>query len=261
MQEPMGSRGLAVPIDGAAKTLMKINLRLVAERLAGERDVGQGVADVAGARLRIGGLAGVAGESAETFEGLVEGDALARGDVDGEAGDFFGRGGGGEQVGVDDVGDEGEVAARLAVTIDSGLLACEHFAAEDGEDAGVVRRWVLIRAEDVEVAESDSFKAVDAREGAHVIFAGKLGDGIGADGVGRHAFVLGEGGRVAISRRRAGVDDAADSGGARGHEEIQRGVNAVAVGGNGIGDRARDGGEGCFVEDDFDAGACLSADG
>jgi hypothetical protein len=35
------SSGLAVPVDGAAKTLPDIDLRRVGEQFAGERDVGQ----------------------------------------------------------------------------------------------------------------------------------------------------------------------------------------------------------------------------
>jgi len=50
------------------------------------------------------------------------------------------------------------------------------------------------RAEDVEIAKNDCFKAVDAGEDAHVMLGRQLCDGVGGDGVGEHVFAFGRAG-------------------------------------------------------------------
>ena len=91
------------------------------------------------------------------------------------------------------------------------------------------------------------------------MLASQLGDGIGADGAGQHLLMLGQGGSIAIDGRRAGIDDAAHASSAGGDEKVDRRIDAVAVGCHGIGHGARDRRKCRFVEDDFDAGAGLSA--
>ena len=68
---------------------MEIDIGFVAEGGAGERDIGEGVGDVTGARGGVLDGAGVAGEFAETLNGVVEADALLGGDVEDQAGDLF----------------------------------------------------------------------------------------------------------------------------------------------------------------------------
>ncbi len=82
------------------------------------------------------------------------------------------------EIGVHDVFNEGEVAALGAVSIDDRGAAFEHGERKLGEHAGVLRRGVLVRTEDVEVADGDRLKAVDAGEAAHVVLAGKFADGV-----------------------------------------------------------------------------------
>lgn len=85
---------------------------------------------------------------------MVDGDALGAGDVDDLAGEGFG-GAGGEEVGMDDVVDVGEVAGLLAVAVDEGGFAGGDGFGEGGDDGGVGGVGVLARAEDVEVTEGD----------------------------------------------------------------------------------------------------------
>ena len=79
-------------------------------------------------------------------------------------------------------------------------------------------------------------------------------------GRGQHLLVLGQRGRVTIDRRRPGVDHAAHAGVAGGHEQIERCVHAVAVGGCGIGYRARNRGQCRLVKNNLNARADLGAD-
>lgn len=241
----------AIPLDGAAQTFAEIDAGLVAETLLCERDVSEGVANIAGARLGMLDGSVVAGEFAQQSDNLIEGDAMAGGEIHDLAADGIGMRG--QQVALDGVLNEGEVAALLAVAVNDGHLAGKHAATEDGENAGVLRGGILMRTEDVEVAQADGFKAVDAGEGTHVVLAGELGDGVGRDGIGRHLLVLGQRGRVAIRRRRSRVNDATDSGGASGDEQLQRGIDACDVGAERIGDRTGNRRQSCFMKDDFDA--------
>ena len=243
----------AVPLDGAAQAFVEVDFGLIAEGFAGKRDVGEGVGDVSGARGGKVHGGGVAGQFAETFYGIEEGDALPGGDVEYAAGDGVGRGGDGAEIGVHDVFNEGEVAALGAISVDDWGAAFQHGEGELGEHAGVLGRGVLMGTEDVEVTDGDRLKAVDAGEAAHVMLAGKLADGVGGDGVGEHVFTLGKRGLIAVSRGGASVDDAADSGVAGGDEQVESPGDVGGVGGDGVLDGARDAGKGGLVEDEIDA--------
>ncbi len=72
--------------------------------------------------------------------------------------------------------------------------------------------------------------------------------------------MLGQRGRVTIDRRRPGVDHAAHTGVAGGHEQVERCVHAVAIGGCGIGYRARNRGQCRLVKNNLNARADPGAD-
>ena len=83
----------------------------VAQFGAGAGDLSEGVGDVAGAGGPVLGLVGEAEDLGEGAEEVVEGVGVAGADVE-DAACCDGAGGlAGEQVGLDSVGDEGEVAA------------------------------------------------------------------------------------------------------------------------------------------------------
>ena len=84
-----------------------------------------------------------------------------------------------------------KIPALFAVAVDGGLLSGQHFAAENSQNAGVMRSRILVGTKDVEVAQRHRLQPVDAREGAQIVLAGQLGHGIRADGSGKHCLVLG----------------------------------------------------------------------
>ena len=79
--------------------------------------------------------------------------------------------------------------------------------------------------------------------------------------MGQHLLVLGQRGRVAVDRRGPGVDHAAHAGLLCRHQDIERGIDTVAVGGHRIGDRPRHRRQSGLVKDDLDPGAGFGADG
>ena len=85
------------------------------------------------------------------------------------------------------------------------------------------------------------------------MLAGQLGHGVGRDGGGQHALVLGQDGGFAIGRGGAGIDDAAHAGVFGGDQDVEGGVHAVAVGGDGVGHGAGNAGQSGLMEDDLDA--------
>src|SRR5262249_38245566 len=75
---------------------------------------------------------------------------------------------GGQQVGLDDVVDVGEVAGLRAVAVHFERLTAQPPLDESRDDRRVLRLRILARTEDVEVAEPDRLDAVEAgpRRGA-----------------------------------------------------------------------------------------------
>src|SRR5581483_3747574 len=69
-------------LNGAAQPFLELDLRLVAEYLAGGGQVGLGVADVAGARLREGALDGLPEQPADRVGDGVHALGLPAGDVE-----------------------------------------------------------------------------------------------------------------------------------------------------------------------------------
>ena len=104
---------------------------------------------------------------------------------------------------MDDVLNEGKVAALFAVAIDGGRFSGQHLERKDGQNSGILRGWILIRAEDIEVAERDGLQSVDAGEGLHVKLAGQLGDCVRRDRAGVHVFGFRQRGSVAVARTRS----------------------------------------------------------
>src|SRR5262245_17243547 len=96
----------------------------------------------------------------ESRDDLQQAHATAAADVEGLAR----RPGclGGEQVGLDDIVDVGEVAGLRAVAVHFERLTAQPPLDEARDDGRVLRLRVLPRAEDVEVAEPHGLDAVEA---------------------------------------------------------------------------------------------------
>ena len=112
---------------------------------------------------------------------VVQRGAVADGDVVDLVARLGAFAGGGQQVGLDGVGDVAEVAAGFAVAVDVDRLALEQRGSPLGDHGGVGAVGVLAGAEDVEVAQADGCEAVAAGEDVGVEFVDVLGDGVGAE--------------------------------------------------------------------------------
>src|SRR5277367_5038065 len=112
-----------------------MGLGLVAEFLAGARDVCQRVLDVAFSGWAIVWLGGEAELVGEGGVDLVEGVAFSCADVEDASGGDLAWGKAGQEVGADGVVDVIEVSAREAIAEDGGCLACHHLEGELGDDA------------------------------------------------------------------------------------------------------------------------------
>src|SRR5437868_1483418 len=93
----------------------------------------------------------IARQLLQELECLIERDPLARSGVEVFARSFAGRRVTRQQVGVNHIVDKREVAALLAVAMRGRLFAPQHLRDEYGQHAGIHRRWILERAEDIEV--------------------------------------------------------------------------------------------------------------
>ena len=155
----------------------------------------------------------------------------------------------------------GEVPALLAVSKNRSLLSGQHPAAENSQHSRIMRCRVLVGSKDIEVAQHHRLQPIHPREASHVMFASQLGYGIRRNRVGQHRLLLGQRGRVAISRRRPCIHHPSHPGLARSHQHVQRGRDAVQVGAHRIGHRTRDRGQRGLVKYEFDARAGPGADG
>src|SRR5262249_10517144 len=120
--------------------------------------------------------------------------------------------GGGKQIRVDDVRHIGKIARLGSVAVDEWSAAVAHCQDEFRNDRGVLRGGIFPGAEHIEIAQADSLETVKVRESATVMFAGQLGDCVGRKRYRRERLDLGQYGRIAVHRRRRGIDKAADSG-------------------------------------------------
>ncbi len=130
-----------------------------------------------------------------------------------------------------------------------GVLVLEQRLGEDRNHAGVWRRWILPRAEDVEVPDRDRLEAVQRREQLHVLLAHQLLQRVRGERVRRHVLALRQRLGVAVGGRGTGVDDALHLGVARRDQHVQRGVDVRAIRGDRIFDRPWHRGNGRLVKD------------
>jgi hypothetical protein len=106
-----------------------------------------------------------------------------------------------------------------------------------GENSGVLRGGILVGTKDIEVADDDRLKTINASEAAHVVLARELTHCVGKNGIGGDmSSRLGSEGWS--SKRQFGIDDTADSGLAGGDKDVERSIDVFGVGG----DRAPSGG-------------------
>src|SRR5688572_9897554 len=107
---------------------------------------------------------------------------------------------GGAKNGIDDIGDIGEVARLLAISVDSRLPTFGERTQHDRDHARVSRTWVLSRTEDIEIANRDRLETVETHEKLHVLLAHELLQRIGRQRIGRHLLALWQRWKVAVRR-------------------------------------------------------------
>ena len=208
--------------------------RRVVELLARLRNVGEGVADVAGAERAVVGVGqrqtGPLGLDVLHEGGveLVERGAVAVRDVVHRAGSL-GRGDARAEVGLHNVRDVAEVAARVAIAEDRRPVAVEELADPFGDHGGVGPARVLPPAEHVEVAEPDHLEPVVVLKGPGVEFVRPLGHGVGRERRADLGLHLRQPRMIAIHRRRRGVDEARHARVARRDEHVHEPVHVDGV--------------------------------
>src|SRR5262245_40658797 len=142
---------VSVPGDSAPQTFGQSDQREVADQVFGARDGCERMADVAGARLLVAGGKIRPDDLLQFGKKLIDRDPLAYPQVDDLSDRFsrFSR----AQVRVDHVRDVREIARLLAVAINHRRNAREQGRDEFRDHAGIRRRRVLPRPEDVEIAQ------------------------------------------------------------------------------------------------------------
>src|SRR6266850_547682 len=151
----------SIPLQRCVQALFYAVGRRVAEVASGFGDVGDGVADVAGAEVLVLRSAGLEVRimrqeaGAEYFEEGIQARAVAKADVVNLVDGVFADGGGGEEVGLNHVFDVAEIAAGFAVAVDVDGLFFDHGRDPGGNYSGIRAVRILARAEDVEVAQAN----------------------------------------------------------------------------------------------------------
>lgn len=174
-----------VPFDRFLQALPHAELGIVAEEPAGLVDVGEGVGNVTGTAGAVNGLylcdcwVELAQVILQICYELVKGGALTVCGVVDLVDGIRIRGRKGEHVHLYYVVDVGEVTAVFPVSVDGGGFVPHEFLYEERDDRGVRSVGVLAAAEDIEVSQTDVFRAVGAGEHVGVELIHVLRDGIG----------------------------------------------------------------------------------
>src|SRR5438046_1679434 len=144
------------------EALVELDLRHVPQHAPGLVDVRLAVPDVSGPAFSKPPADPPAHEQLELAHDVEQADPRSAGDVE----DLAARPVrvGGQDVGLDHVLDLGEVARLRAVTVDLHGPAFERGQNELRNDGRVLRRRVLTRPEDVEVAQADGLHAIERSE-------------------------------------------------------------------------------------------------
>src|SRR6202021_3928045 len=129
--------------------------------------------DVSAAFGAVAWLSFIGGHAAQELESFVQRNAASRGDVKHFPGGLR-SGVARQQIRFHRVVDVSEIAALFAVAENRGLLSAQHWRNELGEYARILRRWVLVRSEDIEVTQRHCFQSVAAEKRDNVMLARQL---------------------------------------------------------------------------------------
>ncbi len=216
--------------------------RLVSQQALGFASVGEAVSHVARTKIAVFGL-GVGWyakwHQVVPHQGkqLFEGSAVAHGHVVDLVSGIF-AGSRCQQVGLDGVLNEREVAAGFTVAVDEDCLAFEQGRYPFGNHGCISPIRVLTRAKDVKVAQAYGLKAIAAGKHAGIQLVDVFCHRVGAERVADVFFHLGQRGVVAIGAAAGGVGKALHFGVTGGHQHVQEAGDVGFVGGDGVGEAA-----------------------
>src|SRR3989442_2437247 len=209
VQELSCRHTVAKVLDRAPQPVLEIHRGAIAQLLARPGYRREGVAHVASARRVVLGFDVDADEIGDALPQRANTRCDAAPDVEHFAGDLTRRCVTREEICLDDVRDECEVARLLAVTEYHGSRAAERGGDEQRDNSAVLRLEVLARSENVEVAQDDGLKSVSAPEGLAVCLPSKFGRGVRRERTRQEQLMIGKRGGVPVHGRRCGVHDAA----------------------------------------------------
>src|SRR5580658_201250 len=148
-------------LEGSTQAFSGADRWLVADEVARSADVRQRIANVSGAHGPIDGLLHAARKLSDIVQELIEGRALPARYVDHLPLELA-RGCGGQQVGAYRIVDVTKVPRLLAVTEDDRACLRQGRGDEIRDDGGILTLRILSRPEDVEVAQAQRLKTVEA---------------------------------------------------------------------------------------------------
>ena len=200
------SQGFAVAASDAASPVRELRLGLVPEFRSRASQVGERVADVARPSGLVPGRQAAARDLPNRCRELVHRDAAAAGHVvDPAAGGR--RRGGREEVRLDRICHESEIATLLPVAVDDRALAPKTRLEEARNHGRVGPFGILSRTEDVEVPQADQLHPVTASEHVRELLVHPLRKRIGRQRPSFLPFAFRERLAVSVNARRRGVDD------------------------------------------------------
>lgn len=227
---------------------MEIIFGIISQKFPSLRYIGIGVLDIALAVRAIDRLDILAEGIDKGLVDIIEILTTAISDIEGLAGSLM-RSQASFQIGFDNILDIGEVAALLAVTVDSRALVIQEHLDELGDDGGIGAMRVLPPAEDIEVSQAVSIEAIMHRVHLCPLLVAALGKSVRAEEISFNAFFLGKMRLVAIDRAGRGINELLDAVLASSLQHIQRTLDIILAVEQWHLDGARNTAPGCLIED------------
>src|ERR1019366_7252019 len=95
-----------------------------------------------------------------------------------------------QQVRLSNIVYVGKVAALFAVPVYGGSFLPQHLRNEDRHHTCIHGRWILVRAEDIEIAQGNCLDSVHGMKRSHVILTSQLRYRIRRNRIRRHVLAF-----------------------------------------------------------------------
>nr|GEU28556.1 hypothetical protein [Tanacetum cinerariifolium] len=165
----------------------------------------------------------------------------------------------GQQIGLDRVGHETEIAAALAVAVDGHLALADHGRDPLRDHCRVRAARVLPGTEHIEIPQADGLGAIAAGVHGRIQFVDMLAHGVRRQRPADMGLLLGQGGMIAVRGARGGIHEAPHAGQPRGVQHIEKAAHVDVVREQRIVDRPGNRAQGRLVQDEVGAGAGAAA--